>query len=50
MGLLSIGIALAFPRHSQYAGWIYGLMGPLHGVNGHLAGRAQAALAAGVRS
>lgn len=46
VGLLSIGLALAFPRHSQYAGWIYGLMGPLHGVNGHLAGRAHAELAA----
>jgi uncharacterized membrane protein len=46
VGLVSIAIALAFPRHSQFAGWIYGLMGPLHGVNGHLAGRAHADLAA----
>ncbi len=46
VGLLSIGLALAFPRQSGYAGWIYGLMGPLHGANGYLAGRAHADLAA----
>lgn len=34
------------PNQTAFAGIVYGLMGPLHGWNGYMGGRAQAQLAA----
>jgi hypothetical protein len=49
--LLSMSLAVAsfallwgFPSESQYSGWVYALMGPLHGWNGYQAGAAHDAL------
>lgn len=46
--LISSGIAVVslilvwlMPNQTSWAGMIYGLMGPLHGVNGYLAGKAK---------
>ncbi|HUF47478.1 MAG TPA: TMEM175 family protein [Vicinamibacterales bacterium] len=44
LGLVSIALAVAVPRYAALSGFIYFLMGPLHAWNGHLAGRAIAAL------
>lgn len=44
IGLVSIGIALIDNDLAWLAGVIYAAMGPLHGINGYLAGRAHAAM------
>jgi uncharacterized membrane protein len=52
--LISAGLAVAsllliwlLPAgHLEWAGIIYGLMGPLHGLNGYMGGRAKSALSA----
>ena len=50
--LISLGLAVvslilvaAMPSMTAFAGIVYALMGPLHGWNGHMGGKAQAALA-----
>jgi hypothetical protein len=46
VGLLSMALVFVFPAAPAFAGMVYFLMGPLHGWNGYLAGRAQTRLAA----
>jgi uncharacterized membrane protein len=45
LGFVSLALVWLFPHQTAFAGMVYGLMGPLHGWNGHMAGKAQAALA-----
>ena len=40
VGLVSIAIAAASPQWSAWAGLLYAVLGPLHGVHGWLTGRA----------
>ncbi len=47
IGLLSMAVALGLPSLPGLAGFVYFLMGPLHGWNGYQAGKARAALASG---
>jgi uncharacterized membrane protein len=44
IAVVSIVLAFALPGQAMWAGLIYCLMGPLHGWNGHAAGRAQSQL------
>ncbi len=45
VGLVSIGLALILPpRGTQWAGWIYGLLGPLQGIVGARLARQRARL------
>jgi Endosomal/lysosomal potassium channel TMEM175 len=45
VGVVSIGLALVLPpRGTQWAGWIYGLLGPLHGIVGARLARQRRAL------
>ncbi len=45
LGLVSLVLVWLIPQQTAFAGMVYGLMGPLHGWNGHKAGKAQATLA-----
>ena len=47
VALVSILIALAFPRHAPFAEMIYFLLGPLHFACGYARGKARDALQAG---
>jgi uncharacterized membrane protein len=44
LAVVSLLLVWLLPKQTAYAGIIYALMGPLHGWNGYLGGRAQAAL------
>jgi uncharacterized membrane protein len=46
LAVLSLILLFAIPSDSQYSGWVYALMGPAHGWNGYLAGKAQTRLQA----
>lgn len=46
LGIVSLLLVWLMPYQTAYAGMIYGLMGPLHGWNGYMAGKTKAALAA----
>jgi hypothetical protein len=46
LAVLSLLLVWLMPRHTAVAGLVYGLMGPLHGWNGYLGGKAQAAIRA----
>ena len=49
LGIVSIAVVLIWPNAPAIAGLLYALMGPLHGWNGHLGGKADARLAAADR-
>ena len=34
MGIATASIVLAWARHLELAGWIYCLLGPIHGIHG----------------
>lgn len=44
LAVLSLILLFAMPGDSQYSGWVYALMGPVHGWNGWAAGKAQTKL------
>lgn len=41
LGVVSLVLVWLIPAHPGFGGIIYGLMGPLHGWNGHLSGKAK---------
>ena len=45
LAVVSLFLVWLMPNRTGWAGMVYGLMGPLHGWNGYMAGRAQARLA-----
>jgi uncharacterized membrane protein len=46
LAVVSLLLLLLIPGDSQYAGWVYALMGPAHAWNGSRAGRAETRLKA----
>ena len=45
LAVVSLFLIWLLPQQTAYAGIVYGLMGPLHGWNGYMGGRAQERLA-----
>jgi hypothetical protein len=50
LGAVSLALALASEALAPIAGFLYGLMGPLHAWNGYAGGKAQAKLAAAAQA
>lgn len=46
LAVVSLVLVWLFPTETHYAGLVYALMGPLHGWNGYMGGRAQARFSA----